>query len=54
MNIEITRINEGITGSAAEYIKSVNTDYLCRIRSIVKNIVVTREERPVILISGPS
>lgn len=54
MNIEITRINEGITGSAAEYIKSVNTDYLCRIRSIVKNIVETREERPVILISGPS
>lgn len=54
MNIEITRINEGISGNASEYIKSVNTDYLCRLQSIVKNIAENREERPVILISGPS
>lgn len=54
MNIEITRINEGITGNPAEYIRSVNTDYLCRLQGIVRNIAESRDERPVILLSGPS
>lgn len=54
MNIEITRINEGIMGDPIKYIDSVNTDYLCRLQGIVKNISKSRGERPVILLSGPS
>lgn len=54
MNIEITRINEGITGDPAKYIESVNTDFLCRLQGIVKNISQSHDERPIILLSGPS
>lgn len=54
MNIEITRINEGIMGDPIKYIDSVNTDYLCRLQGIVKSISKSRDERPVILLSGPS
>lgn len=54
MNIEVTRINEGLTSDPAAYISSVNEDYLYKLRSIAQSIVESRDEKPVILISGPS
>lgn len=54
MNIEVTRINEEITKNPQEFIKSVNTDYIYRLKSIVEDIVKHSNEKPVILLSGPS
>lgn len=54
MNIEITRINEGITKNPQEFIKSVNDDYIYRLKKIVGDIVRHRNEKSVILLAGPS
>jgi uridine kinase len=54
MNIEITRINQGIENSPSEYVRLVNTDYLYRLSGIVDEIEKNCHERPVILLAGPS
>jgi uridine kinase len=54
MNIEITRINQGIEESPLDYVKYVNMDYLYKLNSIVDQIEKTCQERPVILLAGPS
>lgn len=54
MNIEVTRINQGVTASPEEYVRTVNEDYLYRLRKIVGDIAAHRNEKPVILLSGPS
>ena len=54
MNIEITRINQGIDSDPAGYIKSVNEDYLYKLKKIADDIAENRNEKPVILLSGPS
>ena len=54
MNIEVTRINEGICSDPSAYVKSVNEDYLYKLKMIADEIVQNRNEKPVILLSGPS
>ena len=54
MNIEITRINQGIDSDPVRYIKSVNEDYLYKLKKIADDIAENRNEKPVILLSGPS
>jgi len=54
MNIEVTRINEGLSLDPAAYIDAVNEDYIYRIKKIAENIAKNRDEKPVILLSGPS
>ena len=54
MNIEITRINQGIEASPPEYVKNVNMDYLYKLSNIVDEIEKTCQEKPVILLAGPS
>ncbi|WP_298528983.1 uridine kinase [uncultured Ruminococcus sp.] len=54
MNIEVTRINEGICADPSEYIKNVNADYLYKLERIADDIVQHHSEKPVILLSGPS
>ena len=54
MNIEITRINQGIDSDPARYIKAVNEDYLYKLKKIADEIAENRIEKPVILLSGPS
>ena len=54
MNIEIARINQGIEKDPAEYVRSVNEDYLYKLTKIVDDIADSRNDKPVILLSGPS
>ena len=54
MNIEITRINDGINSGAKEYIESVNADYIYKLKKITDDIIAHKDQKPVILISGPS
>ena len=54
MNIEITRINQGIDGDPQGYIRAVNEDYLYKLQKIAAEIAENRKEKPVILLSGPS
>lgn len=54
MNIEITRINQGIEEDPANYVKSVNSEYLYKLGCIVDDMEKNCHERPVILLAGPS
>lgn len=54
MNIEVTRINQYINNSAADFIRDSNSDYIYKLQKIADNIAAHRSERPVILLSGPS
>ncbi len=54
MNIEVTRINQGVTEFPVEYVKTVNEDYLYKLRGIAADIAENRSNKPVILLSGPS
>ena len=54
MNIEITRINQGIENDPKGYIRAVNEDYLFKLKKIADDIAESRAEKPVILLSGPS
>lgn len=54
MNIEITRINQGIERDPKEYVRAVNEDYQYKLSKIVDEIVENRNDKPVILLSGPS
>ncbi|MBP5378931.1 MAG: adenylyl-sulfate kinase [Ruminococcus sp.] len=54
MNIEITRINQGIEKDPKGYVKAVNEDYLYKLTQIANDIAGNHNEKPVILLSGPS
>ena len=54
MNIEVTRINQGIEKDPKEYIRAVNEDYLYKLKKIADDIAENHNEKPVILLSGPS
>ena len=54
MNIEVTRINDGITADPQGYVKAVNEEYYYQLKKITDSIINTRNEKPVILLSGPS
>ena len=54
MNIEITRINQGIENDPKEYVRAVNEDYQYKLSRIVDEIIKNRNDKPVILLSGPS
>lgn len=54
MNIEINRINDGLSADTKEYIRSVNEEYQWQLKKIAANIAETSSERSVILLSGPS
>lgn len=54
MNIEITRINDGIAEDPQKFITAANEDFMYRLEKIVKDIAERCDERPVILLSGPS
>lgn len=54
MNIEVNRINDGITASPKEYVRAVNENYSWQLRKIAEKIAESSSERAVILLSGPS
>ncbi len=54
MNVEVTRINHEMEKNPQEYVKSVNEDYIYRLKKIVADIAEHQHERPVIVLSGPS
>lgn len=54
MNIEVTRINEGIRKNPENYVVTANEDYIYRLKKIVDDIILHQKERPVIVLSGPS
>lgn len=54
MNIEVTRINDGIQKNPENYIISANEDYIYRLKKIVSDIILHQKERPVIVLAGPS
>ena len=54
MNIEVTRINEGIGKNPENYVRSADEDYIYRLRKIVDDIIRHQKEKPVIVLSGPS
>lgn len=54
MNIEITRINNGVQSDPKGYVNAVNEEYYFQLKKITDNIINSRNEKPVILISGPS
>ena len=54
MNIEVTRINNGIRIDPKGYVQSVNEEYYYQLKKITDDIINTRHEKPVILLSGPS
>lgn len=54
MNTEIARINQGVTEHPEEYVRTVNKEYLYKLRQIAGDIASQRSEKPVILLSGPS
>ena len=54
MNIEVTRINEGIGENPEKYVSMADEDYIYRLRKIVEDIIRHQKEKPVIVLSGPS
>ena len=54
MNIEVTRINDGIRKNPENYVTTANEDYIYRLKKIVDDIILHQKERPVIVLSGPS
>ena len=54
MNIEVTRINSGISSDPKGYVSAVNEEYHYQLSKITENIINARNEKPVILLSGPS
>ncbi len=54
VNIEVTRINNEIEKNPQEYVKSVNEDYIYRLKKIIADIAEHQSERPVIVLAGPS
>jgi uridine kinase len=54
MNIEVTRINSGISADPQGYVRAVNEEYSYQLKKITDSIINTRNEKPVILLSGPS
>ena len=54
MNIEVTRINNGLTADPKGYVQAVNEEYQYQLERITENIISSRNDRPVILLSGPS
>lgn len=53
MNIEVTRLNQGIS-SPEEFVRNVDNEYQYKLRKIAADIAENSDERPVILLSGPS
>ncbi len=53
MNIEVTRLNQGIS-SPKEFVRNVDEEYQYKLRKIAAEIVENSDERPIILLSGPS
>ncbi|MBQ8181249.1 MAG: nucleoside kinase [Ruminococcus sp.] len=53
MNIEVTRLNQGIS-SPEEFVRTVNEEYQYKLRKIAAEIAENSDERPIILLSGPS
>ncbi|MDE6034529.1 MAG: nucleoside kinase [Ruminococcus sp.] len=54
MNMEVTRINEGIKENPENYVRMADEDYIYRLRKIVEDIIRHQKEKPVIVLSGPS
>ena len=54
MNIEIARINQGIEKDPKEYVRTINEDYIYKLSKIADDIAENRNEKPVVLLSGPS
>ena len=54
MNIEVTRINNAVRIDPKGYVQSVNEEYYYQLKKITDNIANTRNEKPVILLSGPT
>ncbi len=54
VNIEVTRINEGVCGDPDKFVELTNAAYVYQLREIAENIAENKSERPVILLSGPS
>ena len=54
MNIEITRINSGVSSDPKRFVSTVNEEYQYQLNRITDNIINSRNEKPVILLSGPS
>lgn len=53
MNIEVTRLNQGIS-SPEEFVRTVDEEYQYKLRKIAAEIAENSDERPIILLSGPS
>ncbi len=53
MNIEVTRLNQGIS-SPEEFVRNVDEEYQYKLRKIATEIAENSDERPIILLSGPS
>lgn len=53
MNIEVTRLNQGIS-SPEEFVRNVDNEYQYKLRKIAAEIAENSDERPIILLSGPS
>lgn len=54
MNIEVTRINQGILSSPEKFVGNVNEEYMYKLRRIAGDIAENCDKKPVILLSGPS
>lgn len=54
MNIEVTRINAGVSQNPAEYVEKVNREYFFQLRQIAEKIAENKDKQPVVLLSGPS
>lgn len=54
MNIEINRINSGITEDPTEYVQNTQKAFRYQIEKIADHIAEKSGEQPVILLSGPS
>lgn len=54
MNIEVTRINSGVSSDPKGYVSAVNEEYYYQLKKITDDITNSRNEKPVILLSGPS
>lgn len=54
MNIEVTRINAGVSQNPAEYVETVNKAYFFQLRQIAEKIAENKDKQPVVLLSGPS
>lgn len=54
MNIEVTRINEGVCGDPDKFVELTNEAYVYQLKKIAEDIVEKKSEISVILLSGPS